>query len=103
MTEPGAEPRQFPIQFVWPEALGEAAQVVNQFVLANDVSDPGAVYLLLGHAAAPVYLDEAHAAQRLSERGHALPITARGSFYMTRENAKKLRGILDDHLKKGEK
>jgi hypothetical protein len=103
MTESGFGPKEFPIQLVWPEALGEAAQVVNQFVISNDLTDPSAVYLLLGHAATPVFLDEAHAAQRLQERGGAVPISARGSFYMTRQNAQKLRDILDNHLKKAEK
>jgi hypothetical protein len=103
MTESGDKPKEFPIQLVWPEGLADAAQVVNQFVLANDLSDPGALYLLLGHAATPVYLDQAHLEQRLQERGSALPISARGSFYMTRENAEKLRDIIDKHLKKGDK
>lgn len=99
MTEP-APPGQFPITLVWPEALGETAQVVNQFVMSNDMSNSQAVYLLFGHVATPVYLDPAHAQQRLQERGNSIPVSARGSFYLTRENAAKLRDIIDNHLKK---
>jgi len=101
-AEPPSE-GDFPIHLVWPEALGETAQVVNQFVIANDISDTGGVYLLLGHVASPVYLEPEVAKQRLEARGNSLPITARGAFYMTRRNLENLRTIIDNHLAKEQK
>ena len=93
---------EFPINLVWPEALGEAAQVANQFVISDDISDKNGVYLLLGHVSAPVYLDPEVARQRLAERGNSLPISARGAFYMTRLNLEKLRDIINNHLAKSQ-
>ena len=88
------------VQAVWPEGMSENAQVVNQFAVADDPAGPGAIYLLLGHLASPVWLSKEHAEQRLKQLGGAVTINGRGAFYMTRENARRLREILDTHLKK---
>lgn len=95
--EPGLQ-----VRAIWPEGLSESAQVVNQFALTDDPAGPGAVYLLFGHLAAPVWLSQDHAKQRLRQLGGAVTIGSRGAFYMTRGNAERLRDALDTHLKKGQ-
>jgi hypothetical protein len=104
MTEPSEEtPTSWEVRPVWPETLGESAQVVNQFVVSDDVSGPEGVYLLLGHLATPVFLTPEHAQQRFEQLGGAVMVAPRGSFYLTRKNAERLRDILDNHLKKKDK
>ncbi len=101
MTAPETGPG-LQVQAIWPEGLSEGAQVVNQFALTDDPAGPGAVYLMFGHLAAPVWLSQEHAEQRLKQLGGAVTIGPRGAFYMTRANAERLRDILDSHLKKGQ-
>jgi hypothetical protein len=101
MTAPGPG-SGVQVQAIWPEGLSESAQVANQFALTDDPAGPGAVYLLFGHLAAPVWLSQEHAEQRLKQLGGAVTINPRGAFYMTRANAERLRDILDSHLKKGQ-
>jgi hypothetical protein len=91
------------VQAIWPEGLSEAAQVANQFALTDDPAGPGAVYLMFGHLAAPVWLSQEHAEQRLKQLGGSVTISPRGAFYMTRANAERLRDLLDSHLKRGQK
>jgi hypothetical protein len=98
MTDPGAAPFQIPVQAVWPEGLTGAAQVVNQFAISDDASGLGAVYLMLGHLSPPIFVSPEQAEQRLKQQGNAVPIAARGAFYMTMANAERLRDLLTDHL-----
>lgn len=83
---------------MWPEALAESAQVANQFVVANDITGTGGVYLLVGHLAAPVFLDSEHARQRIAQLGAAVTIQPRGAFFMTQRSAEQLRDVLVKHL-----
>ncbi len=91
------------VQAIWPEGLSEGAQVVNQFAATDDPAGPGAMYLLFGHLAAPVWLSQDHAEQRLKQLGGAVTISPRGAFYMTRGNAERLRDMLNTHLEKEQK
>jgi hypothetical protein len=99
MTDPD-QPVQ--VQAIWPEGMSEAAQVANQFALSNDVTGPGGVYLLFGHLAAPVFLSPEHARQRMEQLGGAVTIQPRAALYLTRENAVRLRELLDAHLGAGQ-
>jgi hypothetical protein len=90
------------VQAVWPEGLSDGAQVATQFALADDPAGPGALYLMFGHLAAPVWLSQEHAEQRLKQLGGAVTISPRGAFYMTRGTAERLRDLLDSHLKRGQ-
>lgn len=101
MTTPESGHRM-QVRAVWPEGLAESAQVANQFALTDDPAGPGGIYLLFGHLAAPVWLSEEHAEQRLKQLGGAVTISPRGAFYMTRATAERLRDTLDLHLKKRE-
>jgi hypothetical protein len=100
MTDSGPAPFQIQVQAVWPEGIASAAQVVNQFAISDDATSPGAVYLMLGHLGAPVFVSPEQAEQRLKQQGNAIPINPRGAFYMTMGNIERLRDLLTDHLAK---
>lgn len=91
-------PDDIQVRALWPEGLAESAQVANQFVVANDITGTGGVYVLLGHLAAPVFVDAEHARQRLAQLGAAVTIQPRGAFFMTRQSAEQLRDVLVKHL-----
>jgi hypothetical protein len=88
------------VDLVWPDDIGANAAAVNQVMFANDQSIQDVVYLYLGHIAPPPWLTEGAAQQRLQALGNTLPVTAKGSFVMSRTRAEELWLALGRHLGK---
>lgn len=104
MTEPLADNQtnivDIQLQAIWPEDLAAQAQIVNQCVFTFDQDYPDVVYMLLGHAASPLWLSPEVAAERVQQFGTSIAIQPRGSFVIGRKRAEEIWQALGRHLGK---
>ncbi|WKN53749.1 hypothetical protein HJ581_0008055 [Rhodococcus opacus] len=104
MADDDVQQQEFQFQIAWPDGIADQAQVANQFMIANDGSEPNGpdnagIYLLVGHVGAPLWATSPEAAQeRVANFGTSIPVQPKGAFFMTRGKAHELWETLGKHL-----
>lgn len=92
------------VQLRWPEDAGSRAMVVNQVLLApgasNGEESDGLYYLLLGHAAPPLFTDST--LEQLRSGTVELPLEVRAEVVVTRLHLLELRRQIDHYLDRDE-
>lgn len=102
MTNPSqGDEVEVEFQLVWPDGTGSHSVAANQFVFAWDQNLRNMLYMHLGHAATPLWVNPEIARQRAAAAGGKpieLAIEPVGSFVMDRDRAEELYRALGRHL-----
>jgi hypothetical protein len=100
VTPPGGKE----VRVVWPADTLSEPQVVNQFVISNDLPSmsgglDGGIYLTFGHVSQPVLVDQRAVQKMIADKQPLdLDIQKLGTFYLSHNRARDLLEVLKAHL-----